>query len=227
MPSVSTDEIVERAKNEWFSPTEPLRDETEGERFRRIVKQAITAALQSAPVSRERERCVVCGEPRLLVCGECVKAQYADALRIPHSLRSKPDFYSDPVEQLAFELAFELEEADLKPDDLVTVNREKLRAIAKRIFYRLTAVQETATRAEAAETSLAAANERVKKLAAGIEAVHTLIDYSEGVTGLHKNGDVAPWNEIRTGGRFEEWLYDFDCAYLETCALKTAAQEEK
>src|SRR5690606_31277983 len=59
-------------------------------------------------------------------------------------------------------------------------------------------------RAEAAEASLAAAKERVKKLAAGIEAVHTLIADSEGVTGLHKNGDVAPWNEIRTGGRFEE-----------------------
>lgn len=27
------------------------------------------------------EQCVVCGEPRLLICSECVKAQYADAPR--------------------------------------------------------------------------------------------------------------------------------------------------
>jgi hypothetical protein len=52
-------------------------------------------------------------------------------------LRSKPDYESDPVEQLAFELAFELEDADLSPNDYVTVNREKLRAIARRILERL------------------------------------------------------------------------------------------
>lgn len=40
----------------------------------------------SAPATVSGERCVVCGEPRLLVCGECVKAQYADALRTPHGL---------------------------------------------------------------------------------------------------------------------------------------------
>ena len=50
------------------------------------------------------------------------------------------------------------------------------------------------------------------KLALGINAVANLIDNSTGVEGLHLNGDIAPWNELRTGGRFESWLVDFDDA---------------
>lgn len=49
-------------------------------------------------------------------------------------------------------------------------------------------------------------------LSRGITAVASLIDESEGVAGLHLNGDLAPWSELRTGGRFEEWLVDFDAA---------------
>lgn len=52
------------------------------------------------------------------------------------SLRSKPDYHTDPIDQLAFELAFELEEADLSPNDYVTVNRAKLRQIAQRVINR-------------------------------------------------------------------------------------------
>lgn len=37
-------------------------------------------------------------------------------------------------------------------------------------------------------------------------SLHDLIDDSEGVVGLHLNGDVAPWEELMEGGRFEEWL---------------------
>ena len=50
------------------------------------------------------------------------------------------------------------------------------------------------------------------KLVLGINAVADLIDNSTGVEGLHLNGDIAPWNELRTGGRFESWLVDFDDA---------------
>ena len=46
----------------------------------------------------------------------------------------------------------------------------------------------------------------------GLEAVGTLINDSHGVCGLHLNGDFAPWSELRTGGRFEEWLVAFDDA---------------
>ena len=49
-------------------------------------------------------------------------------------------------------------------------------------------------------------------LISGLKAVRDLINGSHGVSGLHQNGDVAPWHELREGGRFESWLLDFDKA---------------
>lgn len=40
-------------------------------------------------------------------------------------------------------------------------------------------------------------------LTASLEA---LISESDGVYGLHRNGDIAPWDELLAGGRFEDWL---------------------
>jgi len=37
-----------------------------------------------------------------------------------------------------------------------------------------------------------------------------LMDSSEGVEGLHLNGDVARWNSLTEGGRFEGWLMSLD-----------------
>lgn len=51
---------------------------------------------------------------------------------------------------------------------------------------------------------------RVKELT--VAASHVLHDIddlvanSEGVTGLHQNGDVAEWPDILEGGSFGEWL---------------------
>lgn len=46
----------------------------------------------------------------------------------------------------------------------------------------------------------------------GLNAVEALINESYGVAGLHLNGDVAPWSDLRTGGRYEPWLLAFDAA---------------
>ena len=54
-------------------------------------------------------------------------------------------------------------------------------------------------------------------------SVTELIDNSYGVDQLHMNGDVAPWDDLRPGGRYEGWLIEFDEA-LET--LRKYAQEE-
>lgn len=54
---------------------------------------------------------------------------------------------------------------------------------------------------------LNAENERMRK---GIAAVDELICQSQGVYGLHLNGDPAPWSELQTGGFLEDWLKDFD-----------------
>ena len=43
-----------------------------------------------------------------------------------------------------------------------------------------------------------------------LAAVLDLIEQSQGVYGLHLNGDGAPWETLRTGGQFEQWLIDFD-----------------
>lgn len=49
-------------------------------------------------------------------------------------LLSKDNCYSDPIEDIAHALAQELEDAELDRDDFVTVNREKLSAIAGRVL---------------------------------------------------------------------------------------------
>jgi hypothetical protein len=45
-----------------------------------------------------------------------------------------------------------------------------------------------------------------------LQAVSDLINGSYGVSGLHLNGDIAPWEELLEGGRFEEWLSPFSQA---------------
>jgi hypothetical protein len=39
-----------------------------------------------------------------------------------------------------------------------------------------------------------------------LDDLDALVDNSEGVAGLHPNGDVASWESLREGGRFETWL---------------------
>lgn len=60
----------------------------------------------------------------------------------------------------------------------------------------------------------------VEASAKAIEAVRGLIAQSEGVAGLHLNGDVAPWADLMTGGRYEEWLTDLDRAKAALDALR-------
>lgn len=52
------------------------------------------------------------------------------------------------------------------------------------------------------------------RLRAGLKAVEDLMAASYGVAGLHLNGDVAPWDSLRTGGRFEDWLLALDGALM-------------
>lgn len=39
-----------------------------------------------------------------------------------------------------------------------------------------------------------------------LDDIDALVSESEGVAGLHLNGDIAPWSDLLEGGRFEEWL---------------------
>jgi hypothetical protein len=50
---------------------------------------------------------------------------------------------------------------------------------------------------------LVIAEQRITEL---LGAINGLIADSYGVAGLHQNGDLAPWSELVSGGRFEDWL---------------------
>lgn len=50
----------------------------------------------------------------------------------------------------------------------------------------------------------------IEKYEKALAAVESLINESKGVTGLHLNGDVALWSELREGGNNQGWLTEFD-----------------
>lgn len=54
--------------------------------------------------------------------------------------------------------------------------------------------------------------EQLETLKKGIKAVSDLMEESEGVTGLHLNGNVAYWSELCRYGEFSQWLSDFNAA---------------
>lgn len=54
-------------------------------------------------------------------------------------------------------------------------------------------------------------------LTGAVYAIENLIVQSESVSGLHANGDNAPWSDLRRGGRFEDWLLAFDEALDLVC----------
>lgn len=89
------------------------------------------------------------------------------------------------------------------------------------------AFKEAAKRSEA-EAKVAEWVKEAKRLAelvavarCGLTAVFELIEASDGVKGLHDNGDDAPWSELQRGGRFDSWLGEFSVAFAEVVVGKT------
>lgn len=50
------------------------------------------------------------------------------------------------------------------------------------------------------------ASELLKALEDLVSDIEALISESEGVVGLHRNGDVATWDELDVTGQYSEWL---------------------
>lgn len=73
--------------------------------------------------------------------------------------------------------------------------------------------------------TLAAREEEIARLRRGIESVSCLIAESQGVAGLHLNGDVAPWSDLLPGGHFEAWLMDYEAALAPRGGESTASQK--
>lgn len=58
-----------------------------------------------------------------------------------------------------------------------------------------------------------------KHIRALIKVIDDLTENSVGVAGLHKNGDIAPWSDLLSGGRYSAWAgEDMDAAqaFLDT-----------
>lgn len=60
--------------------------------------------------------------------------------------------------------------------------------------------------ADSAANELARLRQQNMLLVKGIESVRDLINHSDGVSGLHGNGDIAEWGSLEVGGHFESWL---------------------
>ena len=88
----------------------------------------------------------------------------------------------------------------------------RIRALEKMLSDERDAAAQVMCNEESAVAERDELRDRLKAAEDGLKAVEELIDNSEGVYGLHLNGDVSPWRELREGGEFEEWLNDFDAA---------------
>lgn len=71
----------------------------------------------------------------------------------------------------------------------------------------ITSLIEKLEGAEAVKADLISA---LDSCSAALQRLHTdiqaLVADSEGVTGLHQNGEVAPWPELMEGGQYSDWL---------------------
>lgn len=55
-----------------------------------------------------------------------------------------------------------------------------------------------------------------------IDDLQSLIGDSDGVYGLHLNGDPAPWSDLTMGGKYEEWLHSHGAA---ECLIEVAREK--
>lgn len=116
----------------------------------RAALEAVSSIHETEPVARRGEQrtiCVECGNSNLAhdravwtddgssFCPGCYPNPISKGVTEPKWQAIQ--ISDDPAERLAYDLAVELEQADLDRNDFVTVNRAKLLAIAKRCLERL------------------------------------------------------------------------------------------
>jgi hypothetical protein len=85
---------------------------------------------------------------------------------------------------------------------------------------------ETMKVVDALQAELAELRKDRDRLKKAVDAVCDLIENSQGVYGLHLNGDPASWPSLLQGGMFEEWLVDFSEAVGHGVALDKDAGGE-
>jgi len=112
-----------------------------------------------------------------------------------------------------------LSEAELNEDRLCSICEGEDLNGANKIALQRIAVAADIDMARAKEVAdivcgklkeLTQAKALLERMADGVKAIRCLIENSEGVSGLHLNGDVAPWVSLQEGGQFETWLLAFN-----------------
>lgn len=66
----------------------------------------------------------------------------------------------------------------------------------------------------------------IRILSKGIRSIETLMAESGGVYGLHLNGAMASWNDLLTGGRYEDWLHELNVAVRTLDEVESGNLEE-
>lgn len=102
----------------------------------------------------------------------------------------------------------------IKPPGQVLPTKGALMKAYEKLFERYKALGE----------EKAALLEALDKL---VTDLRDLMNASEGVAGLHRNGDVATWDELTRGGKISSWLSTFDdaCELLSALNLPDETQD--
>lgn len=120
------------------------------------------------------------------------------------------------IVELQDQLAESIADRNRWSEGVQRMSKDIERMIIDNEHWHVRVTQVTAERdsalAQLAESQAArlAAEQMVERMKKGLDAVTDLIAESHGVAGLHLNGDIATWDELRKGGRFDTWLIDFD-----------------
>lgn len=84
--------------------------------------------------------------------------------------------------------------------------RERLAKLREGMLDELTSAARLEERIGELRSENATLRKRVEELEAFAILVSELIDSSDGVYGLHLNGEGAPWSDLLEGGEFGDWL---------------------
>ncbi len=144
-----------------------------------------------------------------------MKAKEADALRLQLTLLTTDASYEGGIQDWIRKHDAILREYSKQMFEAAALRAQLTQAKLERDSAQ--DAYDCACKTEAAyKSKLTQANQQLAEMREALEAVAALINESKGVDGLHLNGDVATWEELRTGGRFEEWLLKFDAALSST-----------
>ena len=160
----------------------------------------------SAPPSEAEAYCRACQAAGMSNCAHFNEYAGATCVTCHRSLNVRPPSAPAAVVQDGGQAVYQIENDTDEWFDVDRAMYEGHDGSRKRILY--TAPQQPAG--------------RVHDLAARlVDELDSLVGESDGVSGLHRNGDVATWDELLPGGRFER------LSSLDELRVALAAQQQE